>query len=160
MKDAMRLVYSEGGEIIASPEMQSMKKFIQHGDVSVYGHSLAVAAVSVKFAKFMGIRVNRRSLIRGALLHDFFLYDWHDGWDLLHGFKHPRLALKNAEKQFALNHKERNIIRKHMWPMTLINIPTHREAWIVCIIDKYCSLLETFKINKYNFEGDENDGLS
>jgi len=152
LDNIMRLVFDEGEEIIASPEMQSMKNYIQHGNVSVYGHCLAVAAVSVKFAKFMRIKVNRRSLIRGALLHDFFLYDWHDGWDLLHGFKHPKLALKNAEKQFALNKKERNIIRKHMWPMTMINIPTHREAWIVCVIDKYCSLLETFKINKYNFE--------
>jgi len=152
MKNAIRIVFKEGGEIIASPEMQSMKKFIQHGDVSVYGHCLAVAAMSIKFARFWRIKVNRRSLIRGALLHDFFLYDWHDGWDLLHGFKHPKLALENAEKQFELNKKERNIIRKHMWPMTMINIPTHREAWIVCIIDKYCSLLETFKINKYNFE--------
>jgi uncharacterized protein len=90
-------------------------------------------------------------LIRGALLHDFFRYDWHDDWNLRHGWTHPRAALENAEKQFPLNRRERSIIRKHMWPMTLLNIPTCKEAWVVCLIDKYCSLLETFKIFKYDF---------
>lgn len=152
MENTMRLVYSEGHEIISSPEMQSMRKYVQHGDVSVYGHCLAVAAVSVKFARAMRIKVNRRSLIRGALLHDFFLYDWHDDWNLLHGFKHPGVALRNASEKFELNKKERDIIKKHMWPMTLTDIPRHREAWIVCVVDKYCSLLETFKIFNYRFE--------
>ncbi|MDR0223245.1 MAG: HD domain-containing protein [Oscillospiraceae bacterium] len=137
-------------EILSSPEMKKSKKFVQHGKVSVYSHSLAVAKYSVRFAGKMGIKVDYRSLVRGALLHDFFLYDWHDDWDKLHGFKHPRIALENAKKRFKLNKKEREIIRKHMWPMTFINIPLCREAWLVCIIDKYCSMLETLKISKYN----------
>ncbi|MCL1902915.1 MAG: HD family phosphohydrolase [Oscillospiraceae bacterium] len=139
-------------EILDAPEMLKAKEYVQHGDVSVYSHSVAVAEYSCRFARKMRIKVDFRSLIRGALLHDFFLYDWHDDWDKLHGFKHPKIALKNADSQFSLNKKERNIIRKHMWPMTLINIPTCKEAWLVCFIDKYCSLLETFKIFKYNYE--------
>jgi uncharacterized protein len=142
----------EVSEILETPEMQSTKQFVQHGKVSVFSHSVAVAEYSLKFAKKMRLRVDSRSLVRGALLHDFFLYDWHDDWDLLHGFKHPKMALKNAGKQFKLNKKERNIIRKHMWPMTMLNIPTCREAWLVCAVDKYCSLLETLKIFKYNYD--------
>ena len=139
-------------EILNAPDMQKSKNYIQHGKVSVYSHSIAVAEYSCRFAKKMRIRVDFPSLIRGALLHDFFLYDWHDEWPKLHGFTHPKAALENADRQFSLNKKEKNIIRKHMWPMTFINIPTCKEAWLVCLIDKYCSLMETFRIFKYKFE--------
>ena len=154
MKSAGSLTqYSnEVAEILSTPDMQRTKHFVQHGNVSVFSHSVAVADYSCRLARKMRLRVDFRSLIRGALLHDFFLYDWHDDWDLLHGFKHPRMALENASEQFSLNKKERNIIRKHMWPMTFINIPTCKEAWLVCLVDKYCSLLETFKIFRYNYE--------
>jgi uncharacterized protein len=143
---------SDIAEILENCDMQKSKGFIQHGKVSVFSHSVAVAEYCCRFAKKMRLKVDYKSMVRGALLHDFFLYDWHDDWDKLHGFKHPRIALENADKQFKLNKKERDIIRKHMWPMTLINIPTCKEAWLVCIIDKYCSLMETFKIFKYNYE--------
>ncbi|MCL2754310.1 MAG: HD domain-containing protein [Oscillospiraceae bacterium] len=145
-------------DILQSPEMQQSKNYVQHGSVSVYSHSVAVAEHSYKMAKSLeklGIMFNLKSLVRGALLHDFFQYDWHDDWDLLHGWKHPRLALKNAHKQFNLTMRERDIIRKHMWPMTLLNFPTCREAWLVCFADKYCSLLETFKIYKYDYHEKE-----
>jgi uncharacterized protein len=143
----------EVAEILGTPEMQQTKNHIQHGKVSVFSHSVAVAEYSFRFARKMRMKVDYRSLVRGALLHDFFLYDWHDDWDLLHGFKHPKMALSNAGKRFALNKRERNIIRKHMWPMTMLNIPTCREAWLVCAVDKYCSLMETLKIFRYDYDG-------
>lgn len=139
--------------IVAHHKMQSTKKLIQHGNVSVFAHSLAVAAYSVKLAKKLGIRYDKKSLIRGALLHDFFLYDWHktsNVGDGLHGFAHPNTASKNAVKYFRLNKKELDIIRKHMWPLTLTKVPRYRESWLVCAADKYCSLLETFGLNNYN----------
>jgi uncharacterized protein len=139
-------------EILDAPEIQKMKDHIQHGKVSVFSHSVAVADYSCRLAKKMRMNVDFRSLARGALLHDFFLYDWHDDWDKFHGFRHPQIALENADNKFELNKKERNIIRKHMWPMTFTNFPTCKEAWLVCIVDKYCSLLETFKIFRYNFD--------
>jgi uncharacterized protein len=102
-------------EILDSPEMQKSKNCVQHGKVSVFSHSVAVAEYSCRFAKklekLLRLKIDRRSLVRGALLHDFFQYDWHDDWDLLHGWKHPRIALENAQRQFSLNSKERNIIR-------------------------------------------------
>lgn len=141
--------------IVTHHKMQQTKKLIQHGDVSVFAHSLAVAAYSVKLARKLGIKYDRRSLIRGALLHDFFLYDWHktnNVGDGLHGFAHPNTASKNAVKYFKLNKRELDIIRKHMWPLTLTKIPRYRESWLVCMADKYCSLLETLGLNKYNNE--------
>lgn len=135
--------------------MQKSKTFVQHGNISVYTHSVAVAKYSVSLAEFLHIKYDFNSLVRGAALHDFFLYDWHkinNVGDGLHGFAHPKTAARNASNSFALNKKEYDIIRKHMWPLTLLNIPTCRESWLVCAVDKYCSTLETLKINKYNNE--------
>ncbi|MBR5089986.1 MAG: HD domain-containing protein [Ruminiclostridium sp.] len=139
--------------IVRHRKMQSTKRLVQHGNVSVFAHSLAVAAYSVKLAKKLGIKYDRRSLIRGALLHDFFLYDWHktnNVGDGLHGFAHPNTASKNAAKYFRLNTRELDIIRKHMWPLTITKLPKYRESWLVCMADKYCSLLETLGLNKYD----------
>ena len=79
-----------------------------------------------------------------ALLHDYFLYDWHkaDPSHRLHGFYHPGTALRNARQDFALTPREENIIHRHMFPLTPMP-PATREAWIVCLADKYCAAAET-----------------
>lgn len=117
---------------------------IQHGDVTVFEHSVNVAETSIAFAAKLPITVNEESLIKGALLHDYFLYDWHDKEQSpgLHGFKHPYIALKNAEEDYDLNGIEKNIILRHMFPLVPIP-PRCKEAWIVCFADKYCALGET-----------------
>lgn len=121
--------------------------FIQHGGVSVYEHVVSVARASSAAGAFLeriGVRVDRPSLIRGALLHDYFLYDWHDPdpSHRLHGFTHPAAALARALEDFELTERERNIIARHMFPLVPIP-PTCREAWIVCMADKACALHET-----------------
>lgn len=123
-----------------------MDAFIQHGGTSCLKHTIAVAYYSILFADFMRIRCNRRELIRGAVLHDYFLYDWHDGKKRrgVHGFTHPRTAMVNADRDFRLTETERDIIIKHMFPLTFFP-PVCREGWIVCLIDKLCSVYETFK---------------
>ena len=127
-------------------KLREMDKFIQHGDTSCLKHTIEVAYYSIKIAEFFGIRCKKRDLIRGALLHDYFLYDWHDGADgrSIHGFTHPSAALCNADRDFVLTDTERDIIKKHMFPLTIVP-PTCREAWIVCVADKLCSIYETFK---------------
>lgn len=126
--------------------LEKTRHFIQHGDTSCLLHTAAVAYYSIKLAEILGVKVNKRQLIRGALLHDYFLYDWHDGRKErhIHGFTHPGAALKNAMEDFELSDLECDIIRKHMFPLTLVP-PKFRESVIVCIVDKYCSLYETLK---------------
>ena len=123
------------------------RSFIQHGTVSVYAHVTSVALAAVHVADMLarlGIAVDRASLVRGALLHDYFLYDWHDPdpSHSLHGFKHPFFALARSEEDFSLTARERNIIVRHMFPLVPVP-PTCREAWIVCLADKYCATRET-----------------
>ena len=139
------------------------RSFIQHGDVSVHAHVQSVARASVAIAGTlgrMGIHVDWRSLIRGALLHDYFLYDWHDPdpSHRLHGFTHPSAALARAEEDFDLTDRERNIIARHMFPLVPIP-PTCREAWIVCMADKACALYETVAGRLPGRRADEAEGL-
>ena len=127
--------------------LASERKFIQHGSTSCLMHSIAVAYFSYKAAKKLHfIRFSDGELIRGALLHDYFLYDWHipDKNRPMHGRYHPGAALKNAEEDFDLSDRERDIIKKHMFPLTLVP-PKYLESWIVCWIDKKCSTRETLQ---------------
>lgn len=107
--------------------------------------------MSLIIAKKLHIKVDRKALVRGALLHDYFLYDWHEkgGGHKLHGFRHPYSALRNASRDFKLNNIEENVILRHMFPLTPIP-PKCREAWIVCMADKYCSAKETmYTVKRY-----------
>lgn len=144
-QDYINIIKFYGSDILNSKNMEKQKGFIQHGDVSVYEHSLRVAYLSIKIVSKFHLRVNMRSLIRGALLHDYFLYDWHikDKSHRLHGFTHPKTAFKNAKKEFKINDIEKDIIIKHMFPLVVIP-PVYLESYIVTIADKISATKEIF----------------
>lgn len=131
-------------DLIESEVVQKMCNFTQHGDTTTFDHCLMVSFKSFQFCRKFNL--DYRAAARGGLLHDLFLYDWHDK-DLgvnLHGFYHPGIALRNAEKAFVLDDKEKEIIKKHMWPLTVVP-PKCREAYVICYFDKTCTLKEVFK---------------
>ena len=146
-----REIRAAAADILRSKNFNSTKSYIQHGNMTVNDHCMHVAAYSLALSKKLHIPCSRRELIRGALLHDYFLYDWHEKNDAmshrLHGFFHPGKALKNASAEYDLTPREKEIIKKHMWPLTVVP-PTCREAWIVTTADKWCSLMETFHLHK------------
>ncbi len=79
------------GPVVRTAKFRRMAAFTQHGDTSTMEHCEAVAYFSLAFARAMRLGLDERSLVRGALLHDYFLYDWHDhAPDRWHGFTHPR----------------------------------------------------------------------
>ena len=84
------LLHLHGSDLLTSDGMQIEKSLSHHGSISCYDHSVAVARMSIYLALKLRVRVDMRSMIRGALLHDYFLYDWRDGEEGhdLHGFKH------------------------------------------------------------------------
>lgn len=138
-------------DILESHNFNMTKEHIQHGNMTVNNHSLNVAKYSLAISEKLRIRCEKRELIRGALLHDYFLYDWHIGDYAkpykLHGLYHPGRALRNALKEYQLTPREQDIIKKHMWPLTIVP-PMCKEAWIVTVADKWCSLMETFHVHK------------
>lgn len=145
--DYFKIVLEYGKDIINNEKYLQQKKFYQHGTTSVYEHCIKVAMTAVKIAMKTNAKVNMRSLVRGALLHDFFLYDWHisDKSHRLHGFTHPYVACRNAEKEFLLNNIERDIIKRHMFPLTPVP-PRYKESWIVTAADKLSASYETVEI--------------
>ena len=59
------------------PDVQRMREYIQHGSVTTYQHCKNVALVSFWLNRRLHLHADETSLAVGALLHDFYLYDWH-----------------------------------------------------------------------------------
>lgn len=146
-----RVVKKHGKDIFDSDKFKNSKQYIQHGKKSVFQHSVDVAKMSIKISRLLPFEFKEREIIRGALLHDYFLYDWHNRkvkirkpGDIfkLHGFTHASTAMRNADRDFHLSEIEKEIIRKHMWPLNA-SPPKNREAWVVTFADKICSIKET-----------------
>ena len=126
--------------------VQEMKKYNQHGSVSTYEHCRNVAKLSYDINKLFSMSADLDVLLTGAMLHDFYLYDWHhedQGEHKLHGFKHARTARDNAKKHFDIDDRTSHVIYSHMWPLNPKRLPRTKEAWIVCVADKCISLYET-----------------
>lgn len=135
-------------DLLLHTEMLRSDQYIQHGNTTVLEHSIAVAGFSLRLARRLHIPVREKELIRGALLHDYFLYDWHekDNGHRLHGFSHPYTALRNAMEIYELTPVEQDIIKKHMFPLTPFP-PRYRESILICIADKICSTYETLYLS-------------
>ena len=140
----MEIIRRYGGDILDSQGLQKEKTLVQHGDMSVFDHSLFVTERCVAFAKKWPGRVDMRSLVRGALLHDYFLYDWHDFKIeyLIHGWTHPGLSMRNAIRDFEIGEIEQDVIKHHMFPMTPF-LPETTEGWMIVFADKLCAGGET-----------------
>ncbi|HPL67186.1 MAG TPA: phosphohydrolase [Smithellaceae bacterium] len=123
--------------LLDTADVQRLSEFRHHGFNTRLEHSLEVAWRSYAAAKTLSL--DYASTARGALLHDLFFYDWMREGPRLHGCRHPEISLQNAVKTADLNEKEKDIIRKHMWPLTLVP-PRYPESWVVCFIDTYCSI--------------------
>ena len=133
-------------DITSSSVVQRMKQYTQHGRVSTYEHCENEAKLSYDIDRRFSLHADLRVLLVGAMLHDFYLYDWHSadgGAHRLHGFTHAQKSRENAERYFHIDKKTGDVICCHMWPFNPGRIPPSKEAWIVCIADKCMSLYET-----------------
>ncbi|MCR5773683.1 MAG: HD domain-containing protein [Lachnospiraceae bacterium] len=141
LKDFMQYAKPVAGD----NRVRRMRGFIQHGATTTYAHSLSVAYTAFLINRRLGIKTDEKSLIKAALLHDYFLYDWHDHGDRLHGYHHPDIAGMNARRDFDITDKEYDMIASHMWPLTLFHIPRSKEGWILTLADKICSSKEVIR---------------
>lgn len=132
-------------KLLCETQLSRLSAFLQHGSTSRLLHSEAVAYYSFRLALFTGLSFHLEELVRGALLHDYFFYDAKrkDPARKGHWVKHPVAAAKNAGKETALSAIEKDIIQRHMFPLTLTP-PGCREGMIVSLMDKVCSVYEFF----------------
>lgn len=123
-----------------------MKTIVHHRHSTTYNHVCKVGEQSLKWAYKLPFKFNMDDLILGSMLHDFYLYDHNIKHRYKHHWlRHPRISLKNAQTYFNINHRVAGIIVNHMWPLTFLHIPKSKEAWLVCLADKYIAIKECFR---------------
>ena len=135
-------------DLITNDTVQEMKNYRQHYETSCYEHCYSVAYYCYIICKKYNL--DYKSATRAAMLHDLFLYDWRKRQNDrkgLHAFTHGKTACENASKLFDLTEKEKDIIIKHMWPITLA-FPKSIEGFILTFVDKYCAVSESVDILK------------
>jgi uncharacterized protein len=136
-------------DIAENDNVSGLKDHEQHHHSTRYAHCEAVAFYTYLLCK--RYKLDYISATRGAMLHDFYFYNWRnkhvEGQKKFHLFRHPKIALQNAEDLFELNDMEKDIIVKHMWPITIIP-PKFKEGYIVTLVDKYCATRDFFKTLK------------
>ena len=131
----------------------------QHRTSNTYRHVCLVTRRALTLAMKNNMDIDYYSLIRGGLLHDLFYYDWRNNKKMVwgHGFTHPVIALRNASKYFDLNPIEKDIIRNHMWPLTLFHMPQTKEGRLISWVDKEITTFEALSKKKdaviFDFDG-------
>lgn len=128
-------------DITAVDEYQKLKNYTHHHAFTRYQHCVNVAWYTYLWTKASGL--DYVSATRGAMLHDFFVYEWKTEQPISgrHSVVHPRIALENSMKYFEVNDIMKDCIVNHMWPNT-IHAPKTAEGIIVTLADKYCATLE------------------
>lgn len=136
-------------DILDHEVFNSMDQFIQHGHTTCKAHCIQVSYMSYCICK--KYNWDFRGAARAGLLHDLFLYDWHthakETGNHFHGFTHPAVALRNAEKYFDLTEAQKDMILRHMWPLTPIP-PKTMAGMAILYSDKFCSLAEVYSRTK------------
>lgn len=131
------------GDILENKMVQQMKNYKQHYETTCFEHCLIASYFCYLYCKKHNL--DYISCARAAMVHDLFLYDWRkriNGRKGLHAFTHPFTAYENASKLFNLNNKEKDIILKHMWPVTFFHFPKYKESFVLTFVDKRCALSE------------------
>lgn len=126
--------------------------FLKHHNSSRLIHTLNVTICSYRFAKRFNLDLDYTSLVRGCMLHDFFLYQQYSCPEgKIHAWYHPKEAYKNACKYFDVNDIEKDMILNHMFPLS-IKPPKYKETIVLVLCDKYCATVERFFHKNYLVE--------
>ncbi len=94
-------------------EISRRQKFVQHGHTSTYQHSMNVVRLSYWLNKHFHLHADEKALLVGALLHDFYLYDWHEKstWHRWHGFS-ILSGRQEMPERFSKSTKKKNTLSK------------------------------------------------
>ena len=127
-----------------------MKEISMHRGSNCYEHCFKVAKKAVK-KSLRRKNINLEVVIVGAILHDYYLYDWRDDKSKLkgHGKNHPDIAIENALRDFNISNEVKRVIKTHMWPINIKEYPNTKEARIVSLCDKAVTIGESLTSKKY-----------
>ncbi len=136
-------------EILADPKVQSMSGNRHHIGYNTLEHVIHVTNTAYKLSRALHMNVDVQALVRGGMLHDFYLYDYSKEKNNIsayrHGTGHADIALKNAKERYDLSPVEQDIIYSHMWPLNITRVPKYKESRLISAADKYCATVEVFR---------------
>lgn len=140
-------------ELLRHEKFKRLADYKQHFKCTRLKHSIDVGYFSFYVAKLLGL--DYVSAGKAALLHDLC---FHKKAGFKHSIKmlrqHPKDAIKNALEICDLSEKERDIIAKHMWLVTLCP-PKSIEGFVVTFVDKYCAskeFISSIVLRKYAYK--------
>ncbi len=136
------------GDLLRDETVKSMKQYHHHKSITTHFHSLYVAYTVFKMCETLNHK-DERAIVRAALLHDYYLYEWYtEKHEEYHIWYHPKQAVKNIEGHFGhLSDMQRNMILSHMFP-TCVELPKSSGAWILTAADKRCAVADYMKVSK------------
>ena len=139
--------------------VQKMKEIPMHRGSNCYIHSFKVAKLAIKRALRHKKQIDLKTLLLGCLLHDYYLYDWRVEKDKKahHCSSHPETSIENAKRDFHIDEKTQDIIRRHMWPFNFKLVPNTTEARILTLADKTIFWREVLVTRKYKIRHKEKD---
>ena len=129
-----------------------MKEIPMHRGSNCYEHTFKVAKRAIHHCeKSKKKNINPEVVLVGAILHDYYLYDWRTDRSKIktHAKQHELIAAENAIKDFGISKEIKEVIETHMWPINIKNYPKSREAKIVSINDKLVALFEALTSKRY-----------
>jgi uncharacterized protein len=140
--------------VLVLPDVARLSKYPHHRGKTRLDHVKEVALLSFLLGRRFSL--DGGAIIRGALLHDLFFYDWLREGPRLHGFRHHTIALNNARRITRLSQKEEDIIKKHMWPLTVVP-PLYPESLVVSLADTWCSTRDYLRLDRQAKTGKTSD---
>ena len=146
-KEKLESIYQS---FLNNEKILRMKDISMHRGSNCYEHCFKVAKKAIK-KSLRRKDVNLEVVLLGAILHDYYLYDWRKDRSKLkkHGKNHPDIAIENAIKDFDISNDVKKVIKTHMWPINIKEYPNTKEARIVSLADKAVTIGESLTSKKY-----------
>lgn len=135
-------------DIINDDKFRKLDDIKHHGG-SRLDHVKKVSYYSFKISE--KLKLDSSAVARAGLLHDYFL-EPNTGIRkrTVSFFRHPKNSLTTAKTQFDLSKKEENIIKSHMFPVS-IYIPRYRESVLVSLVDKAVASKDFIRCLRWKF---------
>ena len=138
--------------LLHNEKIMRMKDIPMHRGSNCYEHCFTVAKKAIKLCESpLKKNIDLETVILGAILHDYYLYDWRVDSSKRkgHGRKHQYIAAENASRDFEISMEVRKVIESHMWPLNFHEYPKSKEAKIVSIVDKMVTLRQALTTHKH-----------
>ena len=135
------------------PDILLLLNYVHHKHTTRLQHCLHVSYQCFITCYRSGL--DYKSAAIGGLLHDFCPCDKKsdskkikDMWC----FRHPRIALNNAQQMGETSEIIQDMITTHMFPVA-VSFPKYKESYWIIFWDKHCAVRE--RIFKYKSETDK-----